>query len=286
MTATATADRRRRPLAAGARRGPGHRGRRARRWPSTRCSAASRRPSTSAPARRTACGSSSPTPPTSCARRSPPSAATPSCTAPAASRTREELADAMRRTEQEAVRMGSLVDDLLLLARLDQGRPLERQPVDLGRARPRRGRRRPRRPPRASARTPTPPTPVVVDGDDGRLRQVVANLVGNALVHTPPDAAVRGARARRRRGRRRARGQRRRGRAWTPRSPQQAFERFYRADPSRSRHQGGSGLGLADRRRITVAHGGRAELRTAPGEGTTVRIVLPAATPATSPSPG
>ena len=67
---------------------------------------------------------------------------------------------------------------------------------------------------------------------------------------------------------------------------QQAFERFYRADPSRSRHKGGSGLGLSIVDAITVAHGGRAELRTAPGEGTTVRIVLPAVTPSDGPSPG
>jgi len=125
------------------------------------------------------------------------------------------------------------------------------------------------------------PAPVVVEGDDGRLRQVVANLVGNALVHTPPGAAVR--------VRARLEGVDAvlevsdEGPGMDAEVAQQAFERFYRADPSRSRHKGGSGLGLSIVDAITVAHGGRAELRTAPGKGTTVRIVLPAASPATSP---
>jgi two-component system OmpR family sensor kinase len=195
----------------------------------------------------------------------------------------QALADAMRRTEQEAVRMGSLIEDLLLLARLDQGRPLDHHPVDLGAL---------ARDAVADARVVHPervleadaPAPVVVEGDDGRLRQVVANLVGNALVHTPPDAAVRvrapleGVDA--------VLEVSDEGPGMDAGVAQQAFERFYRADPSRSRHKGGSGLGLSIVDAITVAHGGRAELRTAPGEGTTVRIVLPAAAPATSPSPG
>jgi two-component system OmpR family sensor kinase len=67
---------------------------------------------------------------------------------------------------------------------------------------------------------------------------------------------------------------------------QQAFERFYRADPSRSRHKGGSGLGLSIVDAITHAHCGRVELRTAPGEGTTVRILLPVLTPPAAPAPG
>ena len=88
------------------------------------------------------CGSSSPTPRTSCARRSPRSAATPSCTGTVGWPTQDELADAMRRTEQEASRMGRLVDDMLVLAKLDQHRPLERA---AGRSRRPRHRRRCRR---------------------------------------------------------------------------------------------------------------------------------------------
>jgi two-component system OmpR family sensor kinase len=194
----------------------------------------------------------------------------------------QDLADAMRRTEQEAVRMGSLIDDLLLLARLDQGRPLDHHPVDLGAL---------ARDAVADARVVHPerlleadaPAPVVVDGDDGRLRQVVANLVGNALVHSSPDAAVR-VRARLD-GTDAVLEVTDEGPGMDAEVAQQAFERFYRADPSRSRHQGGSGLGLSIVDAISVAHGGRAELRTAPGEGTTVRIVLPAATPVTAPPP-
>ena len=118
-----------------------------------------------------------------------------------------QLDQAMRRTEAEVRRMGDLVDDLLLLARLDQGRPLERGPVDLGvlavdaaadaRA------MAPGRPVRASIEEG-----VVVDGDEHRLRQVVANLVRNAIVHTPSDAAITVA-ARRREGARHRRGARR-----------------------------------------------------------------------------
>jgi two-component system OmpR family sensor kinase len=185
----------------------------------------------------------------------------------------QALTDAMRRTEQEAVRMGDLIEDLLTLARLDQGRPLEVAPVDLAAL---------ARDAVADARAVHPERelstdasePVLVRGDEGRLRQVLANLVGNALVHTPPGAAVRvtarslGAEA--------MLEVRDEGPGMTPDVAGQAFERFYRADPSRSRHKGGSGLGLSIVDAITQAHQGRAELDTAPGRGTAVRIFLPA----------
>jgi two-component system OmpR family sensor kinase len=116
---------------------------------------------------------------------------------------------------------------------------------------------------------------VVVAGDEHRLRQVLANLVRNALVHTPPDASVRVA-------------VRRDGTTGTAVAEvsddgpgmsadeaAHAFDRFYRADPGRSRDRGGSGLGLAIVRAIAAAHGGRATLDTAPGRGTTVRVELP-----------
>jgi two-component system OmpR family sensor kinase len=184
----------------------------------------------------------------------------------------EELQQAMRRTEAETVRMGSLIDDLLLLARLDQGRPLERAPVDLGvlavdAAADARAREPERRVTASVAEG------VIVSGDEHRLRQLVANLVGNALVHTPADAAID------------ARVRTDNGSAVLeihdegPGMPAdvaaRAFERFYRADASRSRHRGGSGLGLAIVRAIVDAHDGTVTLDTAPGRGTTVRVELP-----------
>jgi two-component system OmpR family sensor kinase len=182
-----------------------------------------------------------------------------------------DLDEAMRRTEQEAIRMGSLVDDLLHLARLDQGRPLERAPVDLA-ALARDAARdaqavEPRR-----AITVDAPDPVVVQGDEWRLRQVVANLVGNALVHAPGAAIelrvahttttaileVRDA-----------------GPGMAERDAAKAFERFYRADASRQRHSGGSGLGLAIVEATVRAHGGTVSIDTAPGHGTVVRTEVP-----------
>jgi two-component system OmpR family sensor kinase len=184
----------------------------------------------------------------------------------------DELTLAMRRTEQESIRMGSLVEDLLLLARLDQKPSLQAGAVDLGvlavdavsdaRAVD------PERPITASVAEG-----VAVDGDEGRLRQVVANLVGNALVHTPPGTPVR------------VRVDRDEGDARLevhddgPGMPetvsQRAFERFYRADPARSRHAGGSGLGLSIVKAIVEAHHGEVAIASAPGAGTTVRVVLP-----------
>jgi two-component system, OmpR family, sensor kinase len=184
----------------------------------------------------------------------------------------DALDDAMRRTEQEAVRMGGLVDDLLHLARLDEGRPMEREAVDLAQvvedAARDAGAVAPDR--TVTART-TGPLPVT--GDELRLRQVVANVVGNALVHTPPgtpveltasedggDALVEVTDH---------------GPGMSDQVAARAFERFYRADPARSRHRGGSGLGLAIVHATVAGHGGTTDLSSAPGEGTTVRIRLP-----------
>ena len=189
----------------------------------------------------------------------------------------EELEASLNRIEAEARRMGVLIDDLLLLARLDQGRPLERAAVDLealvtdacndarvsdpGR--------------RVSARVTAP---LVVPGDEARLRQVLANLLHNAVVHTPPGTPIEvglheeggcavievvdhgpGIAAA-------ARGR--------------IFERFHRADPERSRDQGGSGLGLSIVAAVVDAHGGRVRVSETPGGGATFRIELPLAAPA------
>lgn len=181
------------------------------------------------------------------------------------------LDDALRRTEEEAVRMGGLIDDLLHLARLDQGRPLATDPVDLAQlaadAALDAGALAPER-----EVTVTAPDPVLVRGDDARLRQVVTNLVANALVHAP-GAAVRlevgtdgdGA----------VLVVADDGPGMAAADADRAFERFYRADTSRDRHRGGSGLGLAIVEATVRSHGGRVELTTAPGQGTTVRVHLP-----------
>jgi len=193
----------------------------------------------------------------------------------------DALDDAMRRTEQEAVRMGSLVDDLLHLARLDQGRPLEQVPVDLVPLAVDAVRDAQAVQPDRAVRAVTDGS-VVVLGDRARLHQVIANLIGNALVHAPgaaievqvhadPDerlAVVAVADE---------------GPGMSDEDAARAFERFYRADSSRSRHQGGSGLGLAIVDATVRALGGRTTISTTPGDGTTVRIELPLAGPAVSP---
>jgi two-component system OmpR family sensor kinase len=165
-----------------------------------------------------------------------------------------------------------LIDDLLLLARLDQGRPLGQAPVDLGvLAVDAAADARARAPERRV--TASVSEGVLVNGDEHRLRQLVANLVGNALVHTPPTAPIE-ARVRTDNGSA-VLEVHDDGPGMSPDVAARAFERFYRADPSRSRHHGGSGLGLAIVRAIVDAHGGTVTLDTSLGKGTTVRVELP-----------
>jgi two-component system OmpR family sensor kinase len=186
-----------------------------------------------------------------------------------------ELGDAMRRTEQEAIRMGSLVDDLLALARLDQGRPLERAPVDLVQLADDAVRDALAVDPTRALRT-IAPDPVTVLGDGASLHQVVANLVANAMVHAP-GASIE--------VRVRAEGDYAvievadDGPGMSPADAARAFERFYRADASRNRHQGGSGLGLAIVEASVRAHAGTVSLTSTLGRGTTVRVELPMRAP-------
>jgi two-component system OmpR family sensor kinase len=192
-----------------------------------------------------------------------------------------DLDRTMRRIEDEAARMGLLVDDLLLLARLDQQRPLQREPVDLV---PLAtdvvsdlARLAPDHP--VGLAVPSDGASAVVLGDDGRLRQVLSNLVRNALTHTPGGTSVR--------VEVQARGSvdgtvtltvSDDGPGMAPQDAERAFERFYRADSSRARSRGsGSGLGLAIVAALVAAHGGRVDLQTAPGAGTSVAVRLPAA---------
>ncbi len=184
----------------------------------------------------------------------------------------EDLALAMRRIEDEAARMGVLVDDLLLLARLDQGRPLERAPVDLAAIAIDAA---------ADAQVVSPdrtitvdaPSPVVLTGDEQRLHQIVGNLVQNAVRHTPPGTAVEV--SVRSDGTRAVLAVHDDGPGVAPEHAPHIFERFYRADASRTRGSGGSGLGLAIVASIAEAHGGLARLETAPGAGSTFLVELP-----------
>jgi two-component system OmpR family sensor kinase len=181
-----------------------------------------------------------------------------------------QLEDVMRRIGQESARMRGLVEDLLLLARLDEGPALARESVDLSGlladARLDASATHPSRTILVQA-----PAPVVVEGDEARLRQVVGNLVSNALIHTDPEARVL------------LRAERQGdvallsvaddGAGMTTEEATRAFDRFWRADPARARS--GAGLGLAIVRSVMEAHGGTVRLQTAPGAGTTVQIVLP-----------
>ncbi|PRY31688.1 sensor histidine kinase [Umezawaea tangerina] len=191
----------------------------------------------------------------------------------------DDVAAVLRRIEDQASRMGLLVEDLLLLARLDQQRPLERARVDLAvlavDAVHDAKVIAPDRPIALSLDLPSGGASVL--GDETRLRQVVANLVGNALTHTPDDvpvevrlgtALVEGVPA----ARLEVADQ---GPGLTDEQRERIFERFYRADAARSRENGGTGLGLAIVSALVAAHGGRVELDTAPGRGAVFRVLLP-----------
>jgi two-component system OmpR family sensor kinase len=183
----------------------------------------------------------------------------------------EDLEKSMRRIEDEAARMGVMVEDLLLLARMDQGRPLEMEAVDLAAlaadavadARAMDGGRE------IALET----LPAVVVGDEARLRQVAANLVANAVVHTPPGTPVT--------VRTMVEGDDAvfevadRGPGLSPEDAGRAFEPFFRLDPSRDRTTGGAGLGLSIVDAIAKAHGGRVDLETSPGAGATFRVIIP-----------
>jgi two-component system OmpR family sensor kinase len=190
-----------------------------------------------------------------------------------------ELDETMARIEDEAARMGLLVEDLLLLAQLDEERPLRFSKVDLLSVVADTVRD-------AHVRSPHRTVmlgsfePVTVAGDENRLRQVALNLVTNALQHTPADASITvnvGT----------ATGAAivevcDTGPGIPPEHAERIFERLYRADPHRARTHGGAGLGLAIASSIVKAHGGHIELTRTPNArtGATFRILLPLPTPA------
>jgi two-component system OmpR family sensor kinase len=186
----------------------------------------------------------------------------------------DDLARAMDRIGTESRRMGVLVDDLLLLARLDQGRPLRADMVDFSRI---------VREAVADARAVEPRRPIggdvadgiTVIGDEDRLRQVVANLLTNVRVHTPAGTpvevdlvAANGAAEVRVVDH---------GPGIDREHAGHVFDRFYRADPARSRDRGGSGLGLSIVASITHALGGRLWHEATPRGGATFVVQLPLA---------
>lgn len=196
----------------------------------------------------------------------------------------DEVPATFGRIEDAAARMGRLVQDLLDLARLDEGRPLRREPVDvahlLTEAAADLRALDPGRPVATQAvegaEGTAGPRPLVVTGDPDRLRQVLANLVANAAQHTPAGTAVE------LRASRTSDGSVTvevvdHGPGIAAEHAARVFERFYRVDAARGRESGGSGLGMAIVAAIVAAHGGTVELAATPGGGTTVRVVLPVA---------
>jgi signal transduction histidine kinase len=189
-----------------------------------------------------------------------------------------EVARLLRRIEDEATRMGLLVDDLLLLARVDQQRPFERAAVDLAVVAADAVEAARAVAPNREIRCETGDDGLVVTGDAARLRQVATNLVHNALAYTPEGSPVEVAVRR---------AEESTGSAWavlevsdqgpglSDEQAEHVFERFYRTDAARTRAQGGTGLGLSIVAAITTAHGGRAEVDSAPGSGATFRVYLP-----------
>jgi two-component system, OmpR family, sensor kinase len=186
----------------------------------------------------------------------------------------------VRRIEDEAQRMGLLVEDLLLLARLDRERPLTPGPVELpvlalDAVRAARATA-PEREIRLEIRDE--PHRLVARGDDARLRQVIGNLMTNALVHTPPPATITVRLFAEPRG-----GAvlevADTGPGLTEEQKAHAFERFYRADSARTRRTDrqatGTGLGLSIVAAIVRAHEGSVEVISEPDHGATFRVTLP-----------
>jgi two-component system OmpR family sensor kinase len=185
---------------------------------------------------------------------------------------------AMGRIEAEASRMGGLVDDLLLLAYLDQERPLNLGKVDLGALTADAVADARVRAPDRPIHCERPDGPLDVDVDADRMRQVLANLLGNALSHTPDGTPVHVAlrRSRDHNGDAVRLEVADEGPGLQPEQVARLFERFYRVDPSRSRSRGGSGLGLAIVQAIVHASHGTVSCTSAVGAGTSFVVTLPA----------
>jgi len=186
------------------------------------------------------------------------------------------VTNAMGRIEAEGARMSRLVDDLLLLARMDQQQVLEAKPVDLGTLVEEAA---------SDFRAVDPKRPLtvnvsgnaVVAGDRNRLRQVIDNLLVNARLHTPAGTPVHLS-VQQKEGQVEI-GVADDGPGISPEDQLRVFERFWRADPARARKTGGSGLGLAIVASLVEAHGGRVTIDSAPGKGAKFTVRLPAVKP-------
>lgn len=185
----------------------------------------------------------------------------------------------MTRIEQEAIRVGALVEDLLLLARLDEERPLRLEFVDLAQL---------ARDATADLAVVDPsrtvsldaPAPVLTSGEPDQLRQVLANLLTNARIHTPPETEIRITV--------KVDGETcvlevaDDGPGIAPADRERIFERFARTDASRSRDSGGFGLGLSIVAAIVAAHGGSVHLGDPDRPGARFVVRLPGADPSPS----
>jgi two-component system, OmpR family, sensor kinase len=183
-----------------------------------------------------------------------------------------ELLRLMGLVGQEATRMSRLVEDLLLLAQFDLDRPVQRRPVDLASiaaAAVLAARLiQPDRPITLSASDP-----VIAHADDGQVRQVIDNLIGNALQHTPPGSPVTvTVTASAGNGHITVAD---RGPGLTAAQAAHVFERFYRTDRARTRARGGTGLGLSIAASLAAAQGGQISVAAAPGQGAAFHLTLP-----------
>jgi len=185
----------------------------------------------------------------------------------------EDLERSLSGIARESQRMTGLVEDLLLLARLDERRPLEREEVEfdalVAEAVDAARVLDPERPLELELE------PAVVVGDRDRLREIVDNLLSNVRSHTPPTAPVRV--SLRRDDGNAVLAVSDSGPGLSHEQAARVFERFWRSDESRSRASGGAGLGLSIVAAIADAHGGRATARSAPGGGATFEVELPLA---------
>ena len=183
------------------------------------------------------------------------------------------VSHALARVESEAMRMSSLVDDLLLLARIDAGRPLDEEEVDLSEMVVNAVSDAHAASPAHSWQLDLPDDPVEVRGDPARLHQIVANLLANARTHTAPGTTVRTQLARE--GDRVRISVQDNGPGVPAELQQNVFQRFARGDTSRNRAAGSTGLGLSIVAAVAQAHGGTVELASSPGD-TTFSVLLPA----------